>query len=405
METPELSDPARPEYWEGEGIDLRLNPARPIDAAGLVDFVRGDLGLRAATILATSGSSGEAKFVLLHRAALLASARAVAERCAITGEDLAYCQLPDFHVGGLAIYARAQVTGSRVRRGDPGDWRREGRAFVRGVEESGATLASLTPTHLHDLVGQGVRAPRSLRGVLLGGGPIDPAVAVRGRELGWPLWATYGMSEASSQIATAVDAELEWLPLLRGVEARLDGEGRLGLRGPMLFEGYLRREGGGWAFDPARDEEGWFRSGDRAELREEGGGGGEGEEGGAEGGVRLRFLGRADDLVKISGEWVSRERLERHRRALGIPGTVVAVPDRRRGHRMVLVASGAAEAEAPALLQRFNAGLPGIERAAACSVVGELPRSPAGKLDLEALRQALFQEVEDAPRDRTQPGR
>jgi len=388
METPELSDPARPEYWEGEGIDLRLNPARPVDATGLVDFVRGDLGLRAATILATSGSSGEAKFVLLRRAALLASARAVAERCGITSGDLAYCQLPEFHVGGLAIHARAQVTGSRVRRGDPGDWRREGRAFVRGVEESGATLASLTPTHLHDLVKQGVPAPRSLRGVLLGGGPIDPVVAARGRELGWPLWATYGMSEASSQIATAVDAELEWLPLIRGVEARLDGEGRLGLRGPMLFEGYLRREGGGWAFDPARDEAGWFRSGDRAELREAGG---DGEGGGEEGGMRLRFLGRADDLVKISGEWVSRERLERHRRALGIPGTVVAVPDRRRGHRMVLVVSGEEDSEAPDAavqseqLDRFNAGLPGIERAAECLGLAVLPRTPVGKIDFEAL--------------------
>ncbi len=369
METPDLISPA---YWESESVDLRLNPKRPVEAAGLREFLEGELGLRAVVVLATSGSSGSAKFVVLPKAAILASARAVNAHCGLETEDVWLGGLPTFHVGGLGIYARAFCNGAQVAAMAWDSWTRDGAAFLRAVDESRATLASLTPTHLWDLVGAGARCPASLRGVFLGGGRIDPALVAEARSLGWPLWPTYGMSETASQVATSLDGDGEWLPLLPGWEAETDGEGRLRLRGGCLFSGYAFREGGGWRFDPAGNAEGWFATGDRCELR----------------GGDLRFLSRADGAVKVSGELVSLPMLNDRLAAFGIVGWIVALSGSRRGSELVLVRE---EGDREDALERFNAGLPPVERLSREVVVAELPRTELGKPDragIEALAGA-----------------
>lgn len=358
MEAADLSSPA---YWESETVDLRLNPRRPADVSGLRGFLEGELGLRAAVVLATSGSSGSAKFVVLSKAAVLASADAVNAHCGLTGGDLWLGGLSTFHVGGLGIHARAFRGGAKVVPMAWDGWARDGSAFLRAAGEAGATLASLTPTHLWDLVRAGARCPSSLRGVLLGGGKIDPALVAEARHLGWPLWPTYGMSETASQVATNVEGGVEWLPLLPGWEARTDGEGRLWLRGAALFSGYALREGEGWRFDSARDGEGWFATGDCCELR----------------GGELRFVSRVDGAVKVLGELVSLPALNDRLIAFGIVGWIVALSEPRYGHELVLVSEGGDAGE----LERFNADLPPVERVVRRVVVEELPRTGLGKPD------------------------
>ena len=132
METPDLISPA---YWESESVDLRLNPKRPVEAAGLREFLEGELGLRAVVVLATSGSSGSAKFVVLPKAAILASARAVNAHCGLETEDVWLGGLPTFHVGGLGIYARAFCNGAQVAAMAWDSWTRDGAAFLRAVDE------------------------------------------------------------------------------------------------------------------------------------------------------------------------------------------------------------------------------------------------------------------------------
>ena len=273
--------------------------------------------------------------------------------------------MPTFHVGGLGIHARAYFGGAKVAPMRWDAWTRDGGAFLCAVDESGATLSSLTPTHLWDLVRADASCPGSLRGVFLGGGRIDPGLVGRARALGWPIWPTYGMTETSSQVATALDGDGSELPLLPVWEARADEVGRLFLRGAPLFAGYVRRgeRGGDWRFDPACDEDGWFRSGDRCGLRD----------------GCLRFLSRADGAVKVSGELVSLPSLDERLAALGIVGLVVAVPESRRGHELVLVCESAGDGGAE--FGRFNEGLPPIERAARVFVVPELPRTELGKPD------------------------
>src|SRR5205814_7177635 len=162
-------------------------------------------------IIATSGSSGGLKLVALSKEAVLSSAAAVNTHLEATPSDVWCCVLPTFHVGGLGIHARAHLTGSRVI---SMAW--DASAFA-GCE---ATLASLVPAQVHDLVRAGLAPPPGLRAVLVGGGAFDRDLQQRARGLGWPVLATYGMSECCSTVAVE-DVLLDHLA------ARRDSDGRL----------------------------------------------------------------------------------------------------------------------------------------------------------------------------------
>ncbi len=75
-------------------------------------------------------------------------------------------------------------------------------AFAAWLAENQVTHTSLVPTQVHDLVAAGVQAPVSLRAIVVGGGHLDAATGRAARALGWPVLASYGMTEAASQIAT-----------------------------------------------------------------------------------------------------------------------------------------------------------------------------------------------------------
>jgi O-succinylbenzoic acid--CoA ligase len=362
------------EYWESDSIDLRLNPRREIDAVGLDPFLRDDVGIQSSVVLATSGSSGGFKFVVLSKSALLNSARAVIEHSGLGRDDMSLAGLSGFHVGGLGIYARAFLSGSEIVEMDSAGWKRDGSDLVRVLEEKSVTLTSMTPTHLHDLVSHKAQCPDALRLVFLGGGRMDAALIEKARELGWPIRVSYGMTEAGSQIATARDDSVDLLPVLPHWETKVDIDGRLAIRGEALFSGYAIREGAQWKFEDARDGGGWFVTGDRCELQD----------------GMLRFSGRADDLVKISGELVSLSEVNRLAesvaREMGSDAAAIALPDDRRENELVVVMK-ACERDASDLLCDLNSQLDGIEAVRRVVFVDQLPRTEIGKLDRVRLEQ------------------
>lgn len=276
--------------------------------------------------VATSGTSGQPKIVALSRPALDASARAVNRHLSATGDDVWLNPLPLFHVGGLGIVLRAEMTGAVCHA--LADWSAE--AFVRQAGDCGATLSALVPAQVHDLVAVALPAPSCLRAVVVGGGALDPVLRKRAAELGWPLLPSYGLTEAASQVATAPigGGATDWLPLLEHIEARVGGEGALELRGPSLLTGWMVFDKHGqprWE-DPKRD--GWYRTSDRVVLR----------------GREMRVLGRLDDLVKIRGELVDVAALERDLQACVSSGRIAVclTPDERNGFVLRVVADNEA---------------------------------------------------------------
>src|SRR5687768_11733428 len=139
--------------------------------------------LRAHVWLATSGTSGALKLTALSKKALLASAASVNRHLQSDSKDVWCCVLPTFHVGGLGIYARALLSGARVIT--------EGWDPVRFGANPEISLASLVPAQVADLVRLGVRAPRSIRAVIVGGGALGTGLYAQAGELGWPVLPSY----------------------------------------------------------------------------------------------------------------------------------------------------------------------------------------------------------------------
>ena len=338
--------------WYSADSQLLLNPRLPDGERTRLERLFGAVSTFPGHVwLATSGTSGSLKLVGLSKDALLASAGAVNRHLGVVPTDVWCCVLPTFHVGGLGIYARAELSGSGVV------------AFAwdpRRFTTERFTLASLVPAQVDDLVRGGFRAPGQVRAVIVGGGVLHQRLYEAGQALGWPLLPSYGLTEAGSQVATAT-AGSQTLRVLDHVEVRVE-RGRIAVKGASLLTGYgvWSEEGEPLFVDPKID--GWFDTGDAGSV---------------EGGV-LEVRGRGADFAKVGGESVDLVRLDGILEGVGGgDGAVVAYPDARLGAVIHLVV---AEGVDPGVVETFNGRVQPFERARAVWVVEEVPRTALGKV-------------------------
>lgn len=308
-----------------------------------------------AAVLFTSGSTGRRKGVLLERAALDASAAASAAVLGWRDDDRWLVSLSLATIGGLSIVTRSLRAGRPALLADGGD-SFDPAALMRQIERDRITLVSLVPTMLARLLDHGWRPPDHLRAALLGGSPAAPALLERARAAAIPIRTTYGMTETASHVA------IDGHPL-PGIELAIRG-GRIAVRGPVLFRGYLPPH------DelPARDPDGWFVTADRGCLTA----------GGA-----LVVAGRADDAILSGGANVDPAAVEAALTAL--PGIDAAcafgVPDPDWGERVaaaVVVSSGALP---PDVAGELRARLAPHELPRRIAVVAEIATGPTGKVD------------------------
>lgn len=210
-----------------------------------------------AVVIATSGTSGEPKGVVLTHAAVRASAEATSTRIGVRDDDHWLACLPVAHVGGLSVITRALHLRTQLTVLPAFD--------AAAAERSGATLASLVPTALARLDARRFR-------VLLVGGARAP------RDLPPNVLTTYGMTETGSGVVYS------GVPL-DGVDVRIDLDGLISLRGPMLLRTYRN------SVDP-KTSDGWFATGDVGEWVDTGDG------------RRLVVHGRRGDMINTGGEKV-----------------------------------------------------------------------------------------------------
>lgn len=319
----------------------------------------------------TSGSTAAPKWIGHTRGGLLRSAQVVNAHLAVEASSCWGLLLPLHHVGGFGVAARVRQAGCRLAVFDA---RWNAAAAAAWLERERVTHTSMVPTQVFDLVSAGVRAPGGLVAVVVGGGHLPVELGSKARELGWPVLASYGMTEAASQIATqGLDAldriyQPSPLPVLPHWRLQVDGEGVLSLAGESLFAGQLVQQGEVWVYQPR--EGSYWRSNDRVELR----------------GNLLTPLGRADLQVKVLGELVDLEAIERRLVALAdgrlAAGNlvVVALPDPRSGHRLLPIFDAACDpALVAGVLATYAATAPGYARLPAPVFLADFPRSPLGK--------------------------
>lgn len=368
----------QPEFWYDGGVWV-AEAATSDEGRALKEYARHELQVRDWCFFQTSGTEGRRKWVGLTKEALLISARAVNAHFNITARDHWLLALPTHHVGGFGVLARSFVCGSRITE-MTGKW--NAAVFVQKCEEVEATLASLVPTQVFDLVTAKLPAPKTMRVVLVGGGALNAELEAAALHLGWPVHRTYGMTETASGVAAqrTPGAELEVLPIW---QVSTSAEGVLSVRGEALAKGYAYQEADLWHWETISADTG-LRTRDQVEVRQN-----------AEGRTCLRFLGRESGIVKILGELVAlgpiQERIDALRLKFGLldEAVVCDVADGRKEHALVLIVSHMRDEDAARLQHALNQTLRPLEHIDRVQSVPAIPRSELGKVRLAELRPLL----------------
>ena len=302
-----------------------------------------------ALVVATSGTSGQPKGVVLTHDAVRASALSTSERLEVDpARDRWLACLPLAHIGGLSVVTRSLVTGTPVtvlERFDASEVERDARL--------GATLVSLVSTALARTDVSGYRR------VLLGGAAPPAALPAN-------VVTTYGSTETGSGVV------YDGMPI-GDVELRI-GDGTVGqtgeilVRGPMLLRSY--RDG----TDP-KVAGGWLPTGDGGRIAADG---------------TLTVFGRMAEVIVTGGEKVWPVPVERllagHR---GIDQVAVwKRADPEWGERVVAWVVPRDPAAPPGVEELRDLVAGTLARWAApreVVVVESLPRTPSGKVRRAAL--------------------
>ncbi len=298
-----------------------------------------------ALVVATSGTTGQPKGVVLTHAAVAAHGRAVHARLSVDpATDRWLACLPLAHIGGLGVVTRAFVTGTPLTVLD-----HFAPELVRAASAGSCqcTLVSLVPTAL------GRTDTSGYRWVVLGGS-ADAA----GRSPN--VVHTYGLTESGGGVVYAGQP-------LDDVEVRIvDGE--IQLRGPTLLRAY--RDG----TDPF-DADRWLPTGDLGRLAADG---------------TLVVDGRRSDLIVTGGENVWPETVEAALATHPSVGEVAVAgrPDHEWGERIVAFVVPRSRIDPPTLIQlrdHAKRTLPGFAAPRQLVLVASLPRSALGKVRRDAL--------------------
>lgn len=308
-----------------------------------------------AVVVATSGSTGAPKGVLLSRSAIRAAVGATHEWLGGAGDwTLA---VPEHYVAGLMVTARTLVAGTRLHRcsTDLSD--------LPALASDRPQFLSLVPTQLVRALAVPATVERlgGYDAILLGGAAAPPALLDRAREAGLRIVTTYGMSE------TCGGCVYDGQPL-PGVEVRPGAP--VALRGPMLFSGYRCRPD----LTAQTLQNGWLVTRDRGRISD----------------GRLVIEGRIDDVVISGGVNVDLAEVETvvasvaattHGRPVEV--AVVGVPDAEWGVRVVAVT------EAPLSRTDLSPRLSGAQLPRQFVHLSRLPRTSSGKIDRQQLIRAL----------------
>jgi acyl-[acyl-carrier-protein]-phospholipid O-acyltransferase/long-chain-fatty-acid--[acyl-carrier-protein] ligase len=296
-----------------------------------------------AVILFTSGSEGAPKGVMLSHANLLANRRQIAARVDFSPADHLLNPLPMFHSFGLTGgFVLPLLSGVRV-------FLYPSPLHYRIIPELAYDLAATILFGTDTFLAGYARTANpydfyALRYVFAGAEPVrEETRRVWAERFGKRILEGYGVTECAPVVAVNTPMHFKsgtvgrLLPLMRHrlepfeepAPSAPDGErdrdiaesGLLLLSGPNVMLGYLRADQPGVVQPP---QHGWYDTGDIVHIDNEG---------------FVTIVGRAKRFAKIAGEMVSLGVAERIATA-AYPEwrhAVIALPDARRGERLVLV--------------------------------------------------------------------
>ncbi|MGM0371850.1 MAG: class I adenylate-forming enzyme family protein, partial [Halobacteriota archaeon] len=336
---------------------------------------------RTRVVLFTSGTTGRPTGVRLTGRNLGASAASTVSRLGVTAADRWLLDLPIYHAGGLSIPIRTAMLGATtvLRQG----FDTEATAATMTAYE--VTGVSLVPTMLRRLL-DGPGVPETLEFALVGGAETPPSLVKQALEADVPIFASYGMTETASGIATATPAELRQDPETVGRPVRAASVSILGPDGAPLDPGQVGEiavsgaivSPGTLASERSRPRRA-FRTGDRGRLSPAG---------------WLTVTGRIDDLIVTGGENVSPRTVEAAiRETLPVEAVaVLGIPDAEWGERVaaaVVFEAGATAIETERARDILRGRVPEYALPKRVIALDSLPRTASGTVDRTALEGAF----------------
>lgn len=245
-------------------------------------------------LIATSGSTGIPKAVMLTGNNIVAAATASLTSIPLMSSDRWLLCLPLYHIGGVAILHRCTQIGAAVMMIDNAD----GATIANALAKYACTHVSLVPAMLARLLEIMPNPPPHLKLVLIGGAALEPSLAQRAVAQKWPLCISYGMSETCSQLASLCNPASNWSGQLvgkplPGMQIRIEHiTGRIQVRGNMLMAGYANSKG---YLGVGIEEDGWFTTADVGSIDTSG---------------QLWVQGRADYVLNSGGIKIYPEQVE-----------------------------------------------------------------------------------------------
>ena len=357
-----------------------------------------------ATVMFTSGSTGEPKGVVLSHGNVLSNVHQVRQHLELDPLDVvALGILPFFHSFGFTvnIWIILLLGKKAVYHSSP----LETKIIGDLSEEHKVTLISASPTFARHYIQRKPEQYATLFHLLLGAEKLQPRTAqeIRDKIHIEPLEG-YGTTEMSPVAAVNVPFEIT-LPDGRKVPGNRPGtvgrplpgtsiktidpetgadlprgtEGMILVKGPQIMLGYLNR--------PDATEkvlkDGWYNSGDLGYLDPDG---------------FLKITGRLSRFSKIAGEMVPHLGVESALlEAAGVDEmalAVTAVPDDKRQERLVVIHTKLPISPAEVVKKLLAAGLPKlwVPNAEDFLQVEAVPRlGPGGKLDLRRLKEMAME--------------
>jgi acyl-[acyl-carrier-protein]-phospholipid O-acyltransferase/long-chain-fatty-acid--[acyl-carrier-protein] ligase len=329
-----------------------------------------------AAILFTSGSEGVPKGVVLSHRNMLANAAQAAARIDFGRQDKVFNVLPMFHSFGLTVGVMLPlVSGVRIYLYPSPLHYRTVAELVYGVN---ATIMFGTDTFLNGY---------ALRYILAGAEPVRESTRKTYMEkFGLRILEGYGVTETAPVLAINTPMFNRFGTvgrILPGMEARLEKVegveegGRLIVRGPNVMLGYLRAEHPGVLEPPP---EGWYDTGDIVTIDPQG---------------FVTIKGRAKRFAKVGGEMVSLAAVEMLAGELwpNVLSAVVAVPDPRKGERLILVTQQKDASRAAFLAFARERGASELTFPSEIFNIDKMPLLGSGKVDLISLAKLVREQM------------
>jgi acyl-[acyl-carrier-protein]-phospholipid O-acyltransferase/long-chain-fatty-acid--[acyl-carrier-protein] ligase len=354
-----------------------------------------------ATVIFSSGSTGEPKGIMLSHGNVAANAESMIQATSLGPRDRILGVLPFFHSFGytVTLWAPLQVSASAVYHPDP----RQAKEIGELCRANGCTIYLSTATFLRFCLRKCEPGDfASVRILMCGAEKLPPALAEEfHRRLGILPLEGYGCTELSPAVAANLpDQPCGGLaqvynkigtvgPPLPGCAARVvhpetrepappGDEGLLLVTGANVMQGYLGKP------ELTREviRDGWYVTGDMARIDPDG---------------HITLTGRLSRFAKVGGEMVPLEKIEEElHHVLGTEERVCAVtcvPDASRGERLVVlyVASHLAGAGLEVrhwCKQLAGRGLPNLWAPGERDFysVPELPLLGSGKVNLKGVK-------------------